>query len=351
MRLIVLLLAGCFLLCGCGIKYKAMGVFPDSNETFTAEVDQNIVSGVAHVTAFNDDGLRCTGTSRVTYYPSNAFSCTGQRGDMELVCTDGRNVYVRWQAESCTSGFGSGKDSEGNRVVIAFGGDEASLKSRVGIGSSTTAKKPKSKGGGGTGTGFFISRDGLLATNFHVVEGCTEFIVYNKKDREAISAELLHGDPFNDIAILKVDMKTRPLPLAARAAVMRGDEVLTLGYPSPDLQGLEQKATFGRVNALSGIRDDARYLQVDLPIQPGNSGGPLINAKGEVIGIVSASLRHQKGRAAPQNVNYALKVDYMHPLLQMLPSPVKPSAGKPGMSMPQLVQHYEDSVIFVLSRP
>jgi hypothetical protein len=83
----------------------------------------------------------------------------------------------------------------------------------------------------------------------------------------------------------------------------------------PDILGQEVKATFGRVNALSGARGDGRFLQIDAAIQPGSSGGPVLNALGEVVGMATRSadeaLIRRKYRATPQNVNYALKGEYL----------------------------------------
>jgi len=88
-----------------------------------------------------------------------------------------------------------------------------------------------------------------------------------------------------------------------------------LGYPLITIQGQEQKATFGKVNALSGIQDDIRFLQIDVPIQPSNSGGPLIDRKVRVIGVTNATLdvlnTLKESGSLPQNVNYAVKSDYI----------------------------------------
>ena len=163
----------------------------------------------------------------------------------------------------------------------------------------------------GTGSGFFISPDGYFVTNAHVVQGGTSFSVVNTEGTAIHEASLIFTDTRNDIAILKIQNRSQYLPLAASFEGKRGDEVMTLGYPSPSIQGAKQKATFGRINALTGIQDDPRLIQVDLPVQPGNSGGPLIDKKGKVIGIVTARLNGDY-----QNVNYALKIDYLNSMLK-----------------------------------
>lgn len=347
---VLLLVFAVIFLPACSIKYKAVGVFPDTNETLHADIDHNLSAGVAKVTA-TGDGFTCRGLSRVTYVPPFAFGCTGQRGDIEMVCTDGRTIRVDWQADSCTSGFGSGRDQSGNRVVLAYGGDEGTLLQRAGggrAGSSGGGSSAGRSGPIGSGTGFFVSSDGLLVTNAHVVRGGKSFSIYTRG--EETPAELVQVDPENDLALLKVDVQSRPIPLAAQSKPDKGEEVLTLGYPRPNLQGIEQKATFGRVNALTGAKGDVRFLQVDLPIQPGNSGGPLLNLRGEVIAVVTASLSEEAARTTVQNVNYAMKIDYLYPLLNVAAPHVRPSSGKGGMSVSDVVKVVERSVVLILAR-
>lgn len=168
-----------------------------------------------------------------------------------------------------------------------------------------------------TGTGFFVSADGHLVTNYHVVEGNDEiFGYYNDK---LVPAKFIKGDPANDLALLKIEGTTTPLPILYSGAVDKGEQVMTLGYPLIEFQGQEQKATFGRINSFTGHSGDVRFYQIDLPVQPGNSGGPLINMKGQVVGIVTSKLDEmltlKMSGSLPQNVNYAMKSDYLIPML------------------------------------
>ncbi|MBL8673709.1 MAG: trypsin-like peptidase domain-containing protein, partial [Rhodospirillales bacterium] len=141
---------------------------------------------------------------------------------------------------------------------------------------------------------------------------------------------------------------TRPLAFASSAGLKRGEDVFTLGYPSPTLQGQAQKATFGRINALSGLRDDPAELQTDVPVQPGSSGGPLLNRRGAVVGVVASSLARTAGAAAPQNVNYAIKSDVV---LDFLRPHLAPATGE-GAPRPfeRLVSDAERSVAHIVVR-
>jgi len=102
-----------------------------------------------------------------------------------------------------------------------------------------------------------------------------------------------------------------------------GDKVFTIGYPAHVLMGNNPKYTEGVVNATSGLQDDPTVFQISVQIQPGNSGGPLFNSIGEVIGITQSSLDPKVAIGTfgtlPQNVNYAIKSSYISTLLPMLP--------------------------------
>lgn len=216
-----------------------------------------------------------------------------------------------------------------------------------------TPKETRKEKGFSSGTGFFISKDGYLITNFHVVEDAKEIIITNSKGEEH-TAKYIRGDSANDVALLKVETEAIAAPIAAYANVTKGDEVFTLGYPLIQIQGQEQKATFGRINALSGFKNDVHFLQIDVPIQPGNSGGPLISKNGLVIGIVTGTLNQVRtlveSGVLSQNVNYAVKSDYIIPIIRDI---VKASDGQVNVrnyDLSNLVKQYEPSVVLVVAR-
>ena len=152
--------------------------------------------------------------------------------------------------------------------------------------------------------------DGAKRLRIHTKEGV--------KDARVVSA-----DAANDLAILKIEATTKALTLAERTGVKPGERVLAIGFPMPDLQGFSPKITAGVVSALSGLKDDVTMLQIDTAVQPGNSGGPLINEKGEVVGVITARLDDQtawkESGALAQNVNYAVKVSYLRALIENAP--------------------------------
>lgn len=164
-----------------------------------------------------------------------------------------------------------------------------------------------------SGTGFAISETGHIVTNAHVVEGVTKIRVCIGEQKH--DATILSQDKANDLVILKITAKTIPMPLNTAKAPNLGDNVVVAGFPNPDIQGRSIKITKGGISGLKGIQDDIRHYQIDAAVQPGNSGGPLLNANSQVIGIVNAKLNDAAVALAtgsiPQNVNYAIKLDYL----------------------------------------
>jgi len=102
-----------------------------------------------------------------------------------------------------------------------------------------------------------------------------------------------------------------------------GQEVFTIGYPNPVLQGVNVKLTKGSINSLTGVQDDIRLYQISVPVHPGNSGGPLLDMDGNVIGIIVAMLDAKTAfkisGSLPQNVNYAIKSTYAQTLIDTMP--------------------------------
>ena len=364
MRLLMLSATLALGLSGCA-QYKVVGAFDDFNEVFVGDVDANLLLGGGTIKARGEvTGMTCEGSARLTYIPWHG-ACHGQRGKASLTCSDGRTIEGDYRAESCTTGTGLGEDDRGNTFVFAFGLDEASARRFVKREMKHAEKKPalpgyepkeaKKEKGFATGTGFFVSERGHLVTNFHVVEEAKELAVA-MPDGRVLAAKVLKTDEANDIALVKVEASTASLAIGETAGVRKGDGVTALGFPLIELQGQEMKATFGRVNAVSGAGGDVRYFQIDAPIQPGNSGGPVLDDKGRVIGIATATastigVARAKGYL-PQNVNYAVKATYVRPLLEAEGIALLQSASiaKPPTSPADLVEQAERAVALVIAR-
>jgi S1-C subfamily serine protease len=172
-----------------------------------------------------------------------------------------------------------------------------------------------------TGTGFFITDDGYLISNYHVVKGATQIRLLTGAG--LIDATVVKVDAANDLALLKATGRFAPLPVAASRGVKLGGTVAMVGFPNIGLQGFSPKLAKGEIASLFGAQDDPRYFQISLPAQPGNSGGALVDERGNVIGIVSAKLDASVALAAsgslPENVNYAVKSSLLLSFLESVP--------------------------------
>lgn len=170
-----------------------------------------------------------------------------------------------------------------------------------------------------TGTGFAVMNPITVATAYHVIEGADSITLVCGSGREE-PAEVERIDPANDLALLRASSPAPAhLVLAPDNSLVLGQRVFTVGYPVPGLLGTDAKYTDGSVSSLSGLLGAASILQVTVPIQPGNSGGPLLNDAGQVVGVITSTAAVQgflrRTGTLPQNVNWSVRSEYLKPLL------------------------------------
>jgi S1-C subfamily serine protease len=182
------------------------------------------------------------------------------------------------------------------------------------------------------GSGFFVTKDGYLLTNHHVVQEARKIEV--KYRGQTYQAKVAAEDETNDLAVLKVEgADFESLSISPKPSVDLGQEVFTIGFPNIQAQGVEPKYTDGKISSLKGMQDDPSEYQISVPVQPGNSGGPLCDVNGQVVGVIVARLNDlamlEAVGVVPQNVNYAVKVSHALRLLQnikgLTPTPAQSS--------------------------
>ena len=203
-----------------------------------------------------------------------------------------------------------------------------------------------------SGTGFFITEDGYLITNEHVAGNGAQVRLVTVAG--ILSARVVKVDAANDLALLKVEGKFAALPVASSRAVKMGSTVATVGFPNIGLQGFAPKLAKGEIAALSGTQDDPRYFQISVPVQPGNSGGALVDERGNVVGVVAAKLNVAAAVATsgalPENVNYAVKSSFLLSFLESVPE-VAAKLKEPNTKdrkFEDLVESAEQAAVLVL---
>jgi S1-C subfamily serine protease len=173
-----------------------------------------------------------------------------------------------------------------------------------------------------SGTGYAISSNGYIATNHHVTYGATSIKVRGVDGdfSKTYTAKVIIEDKNNDLSIIKIDnpsftsLGTIPYIISSRASDV-GSSVFVLGYPLRATMGDEVKLTNGIISSKSGFQGDVTSYQITAPVQPGNSGGPLFDNKGNIIGIINAK------HVGAENASYAIKSSYLLNLIDLMPTP------------------------------
>lgn len=160
-----------------------------------------------------------------------------------------------------------------------------------------------------SGTGFFVSRDGYVLTNAHVIEGCIEPRVRDSAGTKSIGT-IAARDVTNDLALVKTSLVPVEVAIFRTGRLRLGEGIAAFGFPLSSVLASSGNFTLGNVTALAGPKDDSRFIQFSAPVQTGNSGGPLLDTAGNVVGVVSSKLDVLKIAASsgdiPQNVNFAI---------------------------------------------
>lgn len=182
----------------------------------------------------------------------------------------------------------------------------------------------------GVGSGFFISDDGYILTNNHVVDRASDIFVTLTSGKE-YKATVIGTDPRTDVALLKIDAKNlSPLPIGDSNKLRKGQWVLAIGSPF----GLDSTVTAGIISAIN--RDTGDYLpfiQTDVAVNPGNSGGPLINLAGEVVGINSQIVSRSGGF---MGISLAIPIDEIMRIVDQLKTDGKVTRGRIGVQIGQV---------------
>ena len=270
----------------------------------------NVTEGVSYSSI---DGMFCSSLNK----NGNNLLKIESDGEKDLYYVNGELIFKT-----------NAKDLIGNNVGFALSGFSkahiTSLKIKD-INPENSANAPKIRDIKSSGSGIILTSDGYVVTNYHVVEDAKQIFIdiTNEDNVKSYKAKVIQKDDINDLAILKIEddgfspnLKIE-YSFSNLGTVDVGAQVYTIGYPLA-LNGLGTSAKFvdGRISSKMGYRNAINSYQTSIPVQPGNSGGPLFDKNGELVGIMVATVQNT------DNVSYAIKLSYLNNLIDILPDKI-----------------------------
>lgn len=200
----------------------------------------------------------------------------------------------------------------------------------------------------GTGSGFIASIRGHVVTNAHVVEGCGS--LQADHDGRQMPLRLIATDNRSDLAVLSLpEGRYNAAVLLSGDDIALGSDVVVLGFPLHGLIAESLNVTRGNVSSLAGLNNDLTAIQITAPVQPGNSGGPVLNESGTVIAVVTSKLNEAAticaGAGLPQNVNFAVRAGLVRLLLRSQGVPFDSATSGPALSTSELASRGADYTV------
>jgi V8-like Glu-specific endopeptidase len=374
--------------------YKYVGEYKDGK--FNGQGTETIPTGDKYVGEFKDDQYNGQGT--YYYNADNEYKGDKYVGEWEDGKTHGQGTYTFANGDEYVGGFkgilhslgGGFADRNFHGLGILTYVDGRVTKGRWVSGKlfdadnnlpKAIAKKPlvPSPGSGisgsASGSGFFVSKLGHVVTNQHVVAECKSVTVGDSAKKQ-VPAEIVGADKRNDLALLKISSTTmasadtkslirklgitiasRSIPLSSGGLlrsedVELGERVLVSGYPYGEIFSDTIKVTGGMVSAIRGMGDDSGQFQIDAAVQPGNSGGPIYDGNGNIVGVVVSQLNKLKVAkvigSLPENVNFGIKASTVRQFLTSAGLPTKWSNQSELVSSKNLAKIARNQTLMVV---
>lgn len=203
-----------------------------------------------------------------------------------------------------------------------------------------------------TGSGIVVGSGGEIITAAHVVAKCN-VIQVQQPLQPLITATVIARDANNDIALLRAAHVLGTPAVIRSTSIRPGEGVEVVGYPLAGLLSSEPSLTTGVVSATAGISDDIRFLQITAPVQPGNSGGPLLDLSGHLVGIVSSKLDFRVAGltgALPENVNFVIKSEMATLFLNSFGVKYQSAAPNRPLATADIVDRAKHFTVFVVCK-
>jgi S1-C subfamily serine protease len=182
-----------------------------------------------------------------------------------------------------------------------------------------------------SGTGFSINKAGHIISNNHVIEGC-EYVGIRTDDNKIVQAFVIASDPINDLAVLISDYRAKSVLSVSSESAALMEDVYVAGFPFGESVSTSIKVTRGIISSTAGINDNFSNIQIDAALQPGNSGGPVVDSYGNVVGVAVAKLDYvnslERFGAIPENINFGVKATTLLNLIHSQGFPVEPASYK-----------------------
>tara|TARA_A100001037_G_scaffold32100_1_gene25234 strand:+ start:10576 stop:12867 length:2292 start_codon:yes stop_codon:yes gene_type:complete len=199
-----------------------------------------------------------------------------------------------------------------------------------------------------SGSGFSVSSIGHVVTNYHVIKGCQNVKIHH--NGKAIPATVITHDPQNDLALLKGDFRPSTVLALSPDSPYRLQDVYVAGYPFGRRISTDVKITKGVISSLTGIANNFSRIQIDAALQPGNSGGPILDNKGNVVGVAVAKLDIKKILKSygviPENTNFGIKTSIVRTILESK-NISTPSANRSSISKRKLGKMISDATYYL----
>jgi len=300
--------------------------FPDTLDSFSIDTDP----------LFRVECIKTDNIYKIRNYSDGRLA----RHDI-IISVDGNTGIVDAKSTKLIKTTGYNKEIQASGICPGLIKNSSSKRSVTNTDPSTLNKTPKKSKGYSSGTGFYVNKKGVMITNNHVVKNCSKIKV------DGSNAVVKSFDTTNDLALLQVESLPASVPdFRSGRGIRLGDGVTVAGYPLRSVLGSGLNVVTGTVASLSGIKNNSSRLQITAPINSGNSGGPLFDSSGRVVGVIVSKINNTKAKEILgeeiQGANFAIKGSIVRSFLDMNDVDYEVSTSNKNMSTADIAENAKE---------